>query len=252
VSIWQDPAAGTLTTARFYKGVELQPLAAGSKEAGKAVTVLNYSDGKPSIVERTWGSGRVLEFSSTGNAAWNDLPAHPAFVPLMQRALGRLVTRRDEALNIPVGAAFSRTARPEWLYKEMTVAKPGPSPEPGATPGSAQKSKVGLIDGAPRLRFEDTDNAGVYEVKIASEPPARMLFATQADPEESKLDAMPDSELATLGPGTQVIHWGPETDLRRTAGWEGNGREFWMVLAGLALALACCETYLAGRFSAAK
>lgn len=234
VSIWRDPAAGTLTTARFYKGVALQPLPG-------AVTVLDYSDGEPAIVERAWGGGRVIEFSSSANAAWNDLPAHPAFVPLMQRALGRLVTRRDETLNIRVGAAFTWPARAEWLYKEITVAGPG----------GVEKGKVGIEEGEPRLRYGATDRAGAYRVAIAAEPPAKLLFAAQADPEESKLEALSDAELKTLGPGTQVIHWAPGTDMRQAMG-QGGGREFWSVFAAVALGVACCETFLAGRFSAAK
>jgi hypothetical protein len=51
VSIWQDPAAGTLTSAHFYKGVALTPLATDNKAAGQAVTVLNYGDGTPAIVQ---------------------------------------------------------------------------------------------------------------------------------------------------------------------------------------------------------
>ena len=100
------------------------------------------------------------------------------------------------------------------------------------------------------MRYEDTDHAGVYDVNIGSEPPAKMSFATQTDPEESKLDPLSDAELKTLGPGTRVIHWGPDTDMRQALG--GNGREFWTVFAVLALGVACCETFLAGRFSAAK
>jgi len=246
VSIWQDPAAGTLTTARFYKGIPLEPLASDNKEAGEAVTVLNYADATPAIVERTWGSGRVIEFSSSANAAWNDLPAHPAFVPLMQRTLGRLVMRRDEGLNIPVGGAFVYPARPEWLYKEMAVARPG------ASPGAEVKSKVGLIEGAPVLRYEDTDHAGVYDVTIDTQPQAKMRFATQVNPEESKLDPLPDMELKTLGPQAQVIHWEPGSNMLRALGWDGNGQEFWTVFAVLALAVGCCETFLAGRFSASK
>ena len=49
----------------------------------------------PAAVEHTWGSGRVILFASTPTTAWNDLPIHPAFVPLMQRVLGSLVERQD-------------------------------------------------------------------------------------------------------------------------------------------------------------
>ena len=246
VEIWQDPASGTLASARFFKGLALAPLRKQSDPAGEAETVLSYADGAPAIVERTWGSGRVIEFSSTANTAWNDLPAHPAFLPLMQRALGRLVTSRDDTLNLPVGAPFTCPALPEWLYKEMTVTPPG------AAPGSGAVSKVGLIAGAPLLHYADTDRAGVYEVAIGAEPPAKMRFAAQADPEESRLDPVPDDELKTLAPGTEVIHWGPETNMRQTLAWEGSVGEYWPLFAVLALGTACCETWMAGRFSASK
>ena len=133
VSIWQDPASGTLASARFYKGITLQPLSTQAKEAGEPAIILKYGDGSPAIVERTWGSGRVIEFSSSGDAAWNDLPAHPAFVPLMQRALGRLVaqTRGDQELNIPVGASFTWPAPLDWLYKDDVDRKAGRRPASG-------------------------------------------------------------------------------------------------------------------------
>jgi hypothetical protein len=89
-------------------------------------------------------------------------------------------------------------------------------------------------------------------VAVASEPQAKLRFAAQADPEESKLAAVPDTELKTLAPGTEVIHWDPETDMRKALAWAGNGLEFWTVFAVLALGVACCETFLAGRFSASK
>ena len=244
VSIWQDPAAGTLTSTHFYKGVPLTPLAAPSKDAGQPVTVLSYADNAPAIVERTFGSGRVIEFSSSANASWNDLPAHPAFLPLVQRTLGRLVTRRDDALNIPVGGEFTFPAQPDWLYKEMAVAKPGAT--------APDKSKVNLVDGVPLLQYADTNHAGPYNISIATQPPATLAFAAQFDPEESRLEPLADDNLKSLGQGTQVIHWGPDTDMREAMGVQGNGREFWTIFASLALACACCETFLAGRFSAAK
>ena len=100
--------------------------------------------------------------------------------------------------------------------------------------------------------IRDSDMAGGYGVAIASEPPAALRFATQADPAESKLEAVPDSELKTLGAGTQVIHWTPETNMREALAVSGAGREFWTLFAALALGVACCETFVAGRFSAPK
>jgi len=245
VSVWQDPASGTLATAHFFKGFTLKPLRKLNDRAGESVTVLAYSGGAPAVVERAWGNGRVIQFSSSANTAWNDLPAHPAFVPLMQRALGRLVTARDDALAIPVGAEFTYPARPDWLYKEMTVTKPGP-------PSLPDKSKVELVNGQPLLRYADTDYAGPYGVAIATDPATSLRFAAQPDPDESKLEPIPDSELKSLAPGTQVIHWTPGSGTGLAVASEGAGRELWSLFALLALAVACFETYLAGRYSASK
>jgi hypothetical protein len=245
VSIWQDPAAGTLASARFFKGLSLQPLPKQSPKAGDTEIILAYQDGSPAIVERRWGKGRVLQFSSTANSAWNDLPARPAFVPLIQRALGRLVTTRDQTLNIRAGAAFTYPAQPDWLYKRVTVTPP----LPGAAAG---ETAIRLVAGEPLLRYADTDHAGLYQVAIDSDPPAKLAFAVQPDPAESDLTPVSDADLKSLAPETAVVHWTSSLDVRQALAWAGNGREFWTVLAVLALGVACCESYLAGRFSASK
>ena len=94
VSIWNDPAAGTLGSARFYRAFTLKPAPAIPRPknvenvkdrdpAGDPQVVLKFADGNPMLAERPWGTGRVLLFASTGNTAWNDLPVRPAFLPLL-------------------------------------------------------------------------------------------------------------------------------------------------------------------------
>src|SRR5262249_54895926 len=107
VSIWRDPAAGSLATAHFYRAFKLVPAAKAATprpEAGRAAVILNYADGQPAVMERTWGFGRVVQFSSTADSAWNDLCIRPVFVPLIHRTLGALVTRQEENLNVRVGS----------------------------------------------------------------------------------------------------------------------------------------------------
>ena len=71
VSIWQDPAAGTLATARFYETMRLVPLEAGSKEAGNAVTVLNYAEGGRQS-SSAHGGGESHPILEHGEYEWND------------------------------------------------------------------------------------------------------------------------------------------------------------------------------------
>ncbi|HWB60685.1 MAG TPA: BatA and WFA domain-containing protein, partial [Chthoniobacteraceae bacterium] len=80
VSLWNDAAAGTLTTANFYCSYILNPVKGHTAQAGEPEVVVKYGDGTAAIMERTWGRGRVILFSSSANTAWNDMPLHPAYL----------------------------------------------------------------------------------------------------------------------------------------------------------------------------
>ena len=103
VSLWNNPASGKLSGAHFYRILDLKPEPSGNQEAGQPVVVLKYADGTPAVMERAWGLGRVIQFSSTASTAWNDLPVRPAFVPLIQRTIGAILARQNERLNLAAG-----------------------------------------------------------------------------------------------------------------------------------------------------
>jgi hypothetical protein len=139
VDIWNDPGSGKLASARFFKFYELKPdVKEGEKakkenssaakektsDAGLARVVLKYADGTPAAMERPWGLGRVVQFSSSADTAWNDLPVRLAWVPLLHRTLGSIVQRQDEGLNIRVGEKFVRRVPAEYLDKDATFFKP--------------------------------------------------------------------------------------------------------------------------------
>src|SRR5262249_34386510 len=145
---WNDPASGKLASARFFEVIELKPAPiegasvggagrgqpqpsaaatasrADTQEAGLPRVVLNYKDGTPAVMERAWGLGRVVQFSSTADTAWNDLPVRLAWVPLLHRALGSIVQRQDEGLNLRVGEKFARRVPAEFLDKDATFYRP--------------------------------------------------------------------------------------------------------------------------------
>jgi len=253
VSIWKDPAAGSLNTARFFHALELipntaasgtdgmKPLGDGTRERGvlgAPSTVIHYEDGTPAIMERTYGLGRVIEFSSTASSAWNDLPVHPVFVPLIHRAIGSIISRRAEILNIEVGAKFKYSCKTDWLGKQVTVVKPD---------GTAVHTKVELVNGTPQLSYDATEEAGVYEVNVDSEPPSHLRFAAESNPDESRLDEC--KQLDQLPPAANIIHLTPEMELAQVIRRNRSGSEIWICLVLLALGVACTESVLARRYS---
>ncbi len=238
VTLWNDPAAGTLATAHFYRYYPLTP-----STNGAPVTVLRFADESPAVIEQSLGLGRVLLFNSTANTAWNDLPVRPAFVPLLHRALAVLLIRRDENLNIKVGEPFAWRLGLEFLGKETAVITPTDEKDYG---------RVELVQNVPTLRQTHTDNAGVYDVSVASDPPLTLRFATQAPAAESSLKPLTVAELKQLGQSAQVLHYPQEMALRTRIEQEAVGSEIWWPVALAALLLGAAETLLAQRFSRSK
>ena len=249
VSLWNDPAAGTLASAHFYRAFELRPVAGATAREGAAQVILKFADGSPAMMERTWGRGRVVLFASTANTAWNDLPLRPSFLPLLDRTLGAILDRQDARINISVGSPFEFVADPDWVNKDAIFTRPGEKS------GAGSLRRIGMQDGVPMLYFEETEKAGSYEVRIKSDPPQVVKFAVQSNAEESNLDGLSPSQLEALAASSQVIPWTPATHLdglltKQHGG--GSGSDLWIILTILVIVAACAELGLSGLFSATK
>ena len=249
VSIWNDPAAGTLAAAKFYRAFPLRPAHWPRPDipwAGPPQVVLRFADGTPALVERPWRQGRVLLFASTGNTAWNDLPVHPSFVPLIQRSLSYVVQHSDDALNIKVGENFRYPVTADALGKDAQIIPP-PHDKP-----SRDFARVDFSDGVPLLQFAGTDFAGTYNITIAADPPIHLTFAAQPDPAESTLAPLSTSQRETISRLARITEWPTATPLRELIQHERAGAEFWLPLAALVLIVGLVETYLAQEFSRSK
>jgi hypothetical protein len=270
VSIWNDPGSGKLGSARFFKAFELKPGLPEREQGGKGERgnsplppfspapprgdsaldagfpqiVLKYADGTPAVMERAWGLGRVVLFSSTADTAWNDLPVRLAFVPLLHRTLGAIVSRQDEGLNVRVGDKFTRRVAPEFLDKDVTFYPPRKTTV-------RDLRRVEMVNGWPAVQFEQTDLAGLYDAKI-TEPALALKFAAQADPGESSLDELSPAQLNTLKDVASVMTWTPGMSLKGLVEKGRTGLEFWLPIIIACLALAGVETFLGQWFSRSK
>jgi hypothetical protein len=270
VSIWNDPGSGKLGSARFFKAFELKlgdsekeqrgkgaegnsppslfssaPLRTDKAEdAGLPQVVLKYADGTPAVMERPWGLGRVVLFSSTADTAWNDLPVRLAFVPLLHRTLGAIVSRADEGLNLRVGERFARRVAPEYLDKDVIFHPPRQTTV-------RDLRRVEMVNGWPTVLFDRTDLAGLYDAKIA-EPALTMKFAAQSDPAESSLDELSPAQLNTLKDVANVVSWTTGMSLKGLVEKGRTGLEFWLPILIACLALAAVETFLGQWFSRSK
>ena len=247
VSIWNDPNAGTLASTHFYRAYELKPETGHTDQAGEPEVVVKYADSTPAIMERPWGRGHVILFSSSANTAWNDMPLRPVYLPLMERVLGSILDQQDARLNVPVGSQLELVCNPEWTGKDAIITHVGEKKESGSL------RRISIVNGVPLLRFDETEKAGAYEATVRTEPPTVIKFAAQFDPSESNLVAEPQAQLDSLAPEVQVVRWGPNARLDGQTGKDGgSGAEIWVTLAILVIVAACIEMLMAGIFSAAK
>jgi hypothetical protein len=258
--LWNDATSGTLNV-HFFRMFDLTPTGsekdgpettktAEGIEIGRPRTVLRFQDGKPAMMERTWGAGRVVLFASTADTAWNDMAARPnIFIPLIHRTMGAIVSRQDESLNVKVGDRFAWRADNSLLGKEALIARPG------ATMGDSsavEPHRIGLVNNVPLLTYDDTSYAGAYQVKLGGDEPTSMVFAAQPDADESRLDELAGGQIDELSKVADVIKWQSTQNLADTIQKKRVGTELWKYLAFIALGLATIETVLAHYFSKAK
>jgi len=248
VELWKDPASGTLGSAQFYRAFTLQPAKQSDVpgDAGLPAVVLSYADGEPAVMERPFGLGRVVQFSSTAGGAWNDLPVRPVFLPLMHRTLGFLLERSGDRLNIRAGAPFTHTVAAERAGKSYIVV------EPNTKRQAAHMHTVMIKNGTPQIEQADTSVAGAYTVHFTEETGTAVRFAAASDPGEGDLRELSAADLATLGSAARIIRWTPDADLRSQMERERNGTELWLPLVLTAIGIMVVETLLGNRFSRSK
>ncbi len=262
MSLWNDVANGRLTTAKFYKAYELIPAAVktdakGVEVEGAARVMLSFDKtqmpgaealaGKPAIMERAVGSGRVVMFASSSNTKWNDLlvQAHLA-VPLTQRVLATLAQRQDEHLTIKVGEKFVHKFPADYSDRDATITKPGQKAK-----DARDTRKLEMSNRQPTLEYDHTDVAGAYELTVGGDDkPVR--FAAQADPAESRLDRLTPDQLKLLAENAHVVEWKPGIVLEDKLKTDRVGVELWIPFVFAALLLAAAETMLAHWFSRSK
>lgn len=91
--------SGRLASARVFGYHKSTP------REGAAV-LARYEDGNPALIEAAQGTGKILLFTSTFDASWNDLPLTPLYLPLIRQMTRFLGERETKAWN-PVGQAFT-------------------------------------------------------------------------------------------------------------------------------------------------
>jgi hypothetical protein len=205
-------------------------------------------DNSPAMVDRAWGSGRVIVFTLPLNLAWSDWPGHPGYIPVMHE-VAQYAARTDPPGNsLLVGEPIRRQLDPSDYHHDVQVSYRGQ--EQGAEPETTSLVAV-LDEQTNRLRFEfaKTDRTGLYDVVLSRFDSGKEngLVAVNLDPDEGDLKRIAPEELNRLA-GVDLPIVKRRATLAVTA--EGAKNEFWFsVLVALVGVLALEQTlaWLFGR-----
>lgn len=197
--------------------------------ADSAAQVLaSFDDGRPALLERRLGSGRIFELAISANALWSDFPLQPVFLPLVQRLVGAAGALQDQKRWYPVGESVML---PD-IGGSVTVRDPAGT-ERRIAPDSAGRTLTLELPGDYEVR-SDLSTAPIERFLV--NPAAAESDLAAADPVEAlaQLKAPTDSTAApNVAPLTAV-------EQERKQSW-------WVGLLALALALLGVETLYAAR-----
>jgi hypothetical protein len=227
--IFRAPRSGDFSTARFYGYRAVVP--------GQDAQILaRFDGGSPALVERRVGRGRVLEWASTLDLSWSDLPLKPVFLPFLHRAVRHL-------------AAYSEPA--PWLTVGQ-VLDPGSAAQAGGAVALAPSGRRIPLDEEGTDVLELTEQ-GFYEVRRGGQGSNAevTVVASNVDPSESDLTPMDPQEIvaATVGGPREESEARANTPLPPEA--QERTQRLWWYLLCLGIGLLAADTVISNRLSKA-
>ena len=205
-------------TLRFFRHV---PLAAvdPAPQADKAPAVptapvmvlARLDDDTPVIVETRIGRGRVLVSGLAATPDWSNLPVHPAFVPLLLRAVQTVRPDPPAVAAESVHPYEPAPIRLEERWKRAVVQ---------ATDPAGTKTAIETVAGDGRVTgaLEETRRIGYYEFDVQppvgiTADPIRLGMAVNREVEGAKIERLDAGELgATFAPHPSTVLAGTAED----------------------------------------
>jgi hypothetical protein len=211
-----------------------------------------FDDGATAMAERRLGNGRVIAFTSTLDADWNDFPTHGMFVPIVQETVQYLAQFTQPEPWHLVGRMLDMSAPVASIVREGQANR-----TPGGASGmsgvavspSGQQLTLGGSGGAQSIELAEQ---GFYAVRLAGMGNQRpYAVAVNLAPAESDLAGIPPAELLSTTTTGQTAA-SPGQSLEATdispADMEKKQSLWWFLLvAGIVLLLG--EAVLANRLS---
>lgn len=220
--------SGRLSSARVFGYTRATP------REGAAV-LARYEDGNPALIEATHGTGKMLLFTSTFDASWNDLPLTPLYLPLI-RQMTRHLGERDERAWHLLGQSFT-----------VAPAKDGSIPAVDLPTGERLTERKQTATGELIVAAKEP---GFYRLRF---PDKSDFAAVNVDTKESDLTKLNLEEFVTAVTGADPKAQATAAATEKLSSEEVESRQrVWWWLLVVALLLFLTEAILSRRTRLAK
>ena len=252
LTAFADPRFGNLMGVRFKAIWKCDP-------STNANVLMKASTGSPLLLEKEFGRGRVMLFTSTCDRDWTNFPVRPTYLPWTHRLVGYLV--QDSA-----GSRIGSLAGEEILVPDL----PGTGPVSVKKPDGREGYPVAQTPESPRLLFGETQQAGIYSFSRSAQQEKSIPIAVNVPSEEANLVALDETiaerfpELANIEnreeqileglrklmpshPKELIYFINDPSKINEAVGRSGGRLPLWDILLLLILLLALVEPWLANR-----
>ena len=250
--LFRNPRAGSFSGVHFFRYRTLDP---------KTYRVLaRFDDGTAAMVERKLGGGRVIAWSTSFDATWNDLAIKPVFLPFLRQTSSFLAGFQNADAWQPAGRALDLTARVQAASAAGSDAASAAKAAGDAAPrkvidgvvSTPSGERVSLTDNG-RPAFVELGEQGFYTVRLAGERDAAkpLTVAVNVDPAETELAAMDPVEFVAKVTGradaaNEAKSKAP-TDVTPVEAEKRQGIWWYLLLIGAGILVL--ESWLANRLS---
>ena len=235
-----------LETLVVFRHVPLElpaaPRGAATAREPREVVLARLDDGTPVVVETRIGRGRVIVSGLAVTPDWSNLPVHPAFVPIMLRAVQHVRPEPPAVAAESVHPYEPAPVRLESGWRRAVVQASGPA---------GDKRVIDMVPGDTGATgaLDDTRAVGFYEFAVEppagqTAPPVRLGMAVNRDVETAAFAAYaPEDVAAAFAPHPVARLAGTAAD-PVLHGRLGGKREIWRWLIAAVFALFFADFFL--------
>jgi len=238
LEFFNDPRNGTLQGAKLQTWCKL----AAAQSSLPDISIAAHLDtADPFLVEKQFGKGRVIQCCTACDDDWSNLPARPAYLPLMQQLVAYLASTVYPPRNVSVGQQLAALLGPENADKTAVITDPE---------GKRHELKAVLKDDHCLVEFADTELPGLYALETPDNETIHFVVNTSS--KESDLKLLDDAEFAELAQQMQAEAVSSADQYLQLDKRRRFGREMWKSLLAAVLVLCLIEILLQQRFGMIK